>query len=81
MPNTTLGRRIDFPGHEIATLGALQNGWKLSGTAIFLAEQGSSKLDYEVICDASWQTASAQIGGVVGRDAVNLIVSANAKRG
>lgn len=59
MPNTILWRRIDLPGHKIAALGALDTGWKLSVTAIFLAEQSPSKLDYEVICDASWQTTSA----------------------
>lgn len=80
MTETILWRRVDLPGHEIATLDALDEGWKLSGTAIFLSEQGPSKLDYVVICDSSWQTNSAQISGVIGGNAVNLIVSANAER-
>jgi hypothetical protein len=61
MPNAILWRRIDLPGHKIATLGALDSGGKLSGTAIFLPEQGSSKLDFEVMCDASWQTTFVQV--------------------
>ena len=80
MTETILWRRVDLPGHEIAMLDALDEGWKLSGTAIFLSEQGPSMLDYEVICDSTWQTNSAQISGEIGGNAVNLIVSANAER-
>jgi|SRR5580692_5831759 hypothetical protein len=80
MTETILWRRIDLPGHEIATLDALNEGWRLSGTAIFLSEHGPSKLNYVVICDSSWQTTSAKISGVVGSEAVNLVVSANAER-
>lgn len=80
MTETILWRRVDLPGHEIATLDGSAEGWKLSGTAIFLSEQGPSKLDYVVICDSSWQTNSAQLSGVIGGNAVNLIVSANAER-
>ena len=76
---TILWRRIDLPGHEIAALDRLDEGWKLSGSAIFLSEQGPSKLDYVVICDARWQTNSAQISGVIGSNTVNLTVSANAE--
>jgi len=78
--DTVLWRRLDLPGHEIATLDALSEGWRLSGTALFLSEQGPSKLNYEVICDSNWQTTSAQIDGIVGSVAVNLAISANAER-
>ena len=78
--NTILWRRLDLPGHEIATLEKLDEWWKLSGAALFLSEQGPSKLNYVVICNSNWQTTSAQICGVVGSDAVNLDVYANAER-
>jgi hypothetical protein len=80
MTEIILWRRVDFPGHEIATLDVLDEGWKLSGTAIFSSEHGPSRLDYVVICDSSWRTNSAQIRGVIGGDGVNLIVSADVER-
>ena len=66
MPETVLWRRLDLPGHEIATLAELEEGWKLSGTALFSCEQRPTRLDYTVICDSIWQTNSAQISGVIG---------------
>jgi uncharacterized protein len=68
MPATEiiLWRRVDLPGYEIATLDALDEGWRLSGTAIFSSERGPCKLEYVVICDSSWRTNSAQIRGVIG---------------
>ena len=53
MTGIMLCRRLDLPGHEIANLEMLDDGWKLSGTAIFAAQQGPAKLDYVVNCDAA----------------------------
>ena len=49
MTEVVLWRRIDLPGHEIARFDALDDGWKLSGTAVFMSQQGPTKLDYAVI--------------------------------
>ena len=35
-------RRLDLPGHEIAKLEMLDDGWKLSGTAMFAFRQAPS---------------------------------------
>src|SRR5215469_8345405 len=80
MAEIMLWRRLDLPGHEIASLEALDEGWKLSGTAIFAHPQGPSKLDYIVICDAAWWTNSAQVRGVIGGQEINLTVSVDAER-
>ena len=80
MTDTILWRRLDLPGHEIAMLDAVDGGWKLSGTAVFLSQQGPSKLDYAVICDANWRTNSARISGVIGGDTVSRIVTVDAQR-
>ena len=53
MTEIMLWRRLDLPGHEIARLEALDEGWKLFGTAIFAYQRDPSKLDYVVICDAT----------------------------
>jgi hypothetical protein len=80
MTETVLWRRLDLPGHEFATLDELDQGWKLSGTALFSWEQGPTRLDYTVICDSVWRTDSAQIKGVIGSHRVNLTVSVDAGR-
>lgn len=80
MTEIILWRRIDVPGHEIATLEALDDGWKLSGTAVFSSEQGPSKLDYAVFCTSGWSTKSAQVTGVIGSQSVSLAVSVSKER-
>jgi hypothetical protein len=44
MTEIMLWRRLDLPGHEIARLEALDDGWKLFGTAIFAYQRAPSKL-------------------------------------
>ena len=73
-------RRIDLPGHEVATLDSLSDGWKLSGTALFLAESGPAKLDYAVFCNSEWRTESGQVSGTIGGRSVDLAVSVSSER-
>jgi uncharacterized protein len=80
MTETILWRRLDLPGHEIATLEELDHGWRLSGTALFSWEQGPVKLDYAVVCDPFWRTHSAEISGVIGDRRANLTVCVDASR-
>jgi len=77
---TVLWRRLDLPGHEIASLDKLDHGWKLSGTALFSCKEGPTKLDYAVACDSAWRTDSAQISGAIGKRRVSLNVSVDARR-
>ena len=80
MTGIMLWRRLDLPGHEIAKLEGLDDGWKLSGTAVFASQQGPAKLDYVVNCDAAWRTNSAQVRGVLGGEDIDLTVSVDAER-
>ena len=80
MTETILWRRLDLPGHEMATLDELDQGWKLSGTALFSCEQGPTRLDYAVVCDSVWRTHSAEISGAIASRRVNLTVSVDAAR-
>lgn len=80
MSEIILWRRIDFPGHEVATLDLVEGGWELSGTAVFLSERGPSKLEYAVFCTSAWLTESAQVTGVIGGHRLNLVVAVNAER-
>jgi hypothetical protein len=80
MAHIILWRRLDLPGHEIAKLEVLDDGWKLSGTAIFAYPQGPTKLNYVVVCDAGWWTKSAQVIGAIGGQHIDLTISVDAER-
>jgi hypothetical protein len=73
-------RRLDLPGHEIARLEALEDGWKLFGTAIFAYQRDPSELNYVVICDAAWRTKSAKVEGVIGSREIDVTVTVDANR-
>lgn len=79
MHHTVLWRRLDLPGHEIAYLRRHEQGWALSGTAIFTHEQQPCKLDYVIYCDESWHTIAANVTGQVSNREVDLSVAANEK--
>lgn len=80
MTDTILWRRLDLPGHEFATIKRRDDGWQLSGAAIFSYDQTPTKLDYRVICEASWRTKSAQIAGLIGDREINLHVAVDRER-
>src|SRR5262249_32680305 len=77
--NTILWRRIDLPGHEVGRLRRRDDGWELSGTAVFSHEYGPSNLHYLVICSSDWRTESAQVGGVIGDREIDLRVSVDSE--
>jgi hypothetical protein len=78
MTEIILWRRLDLPGHEIARLDARDDGWKLSGTAIFACQPGPARLDYVVICDSAWRTNLARVSGAIGRDEIDLTIAVDA---
>jgi hypothetical protein len=80
MTEVMLWRRIDLPGHELARLDTLDDGWKLSGTAVFSSHQGPTSLDYTVICDSAWWTQSAHVTGTIGPHSVDIAVSVSGER-
>jgi uncharacterized protein len=77
---TVLWRRLDLPGHEIASLYTLDQGRKLSGSALFSSDEGPAKLDYAIVCDSAWRTDSAQITGAIRNRQGSLNVSVDARR-
>jgi hypothetical protein len=73
-------RRLDQPGHEFSRLSLEDGCYNLSGTAIFIHDTLSCKLDYTVWCDSGWQTFSAKVTGRVGMERVNIEVSVDTSR-
>jgi len=75
-----LWRRVDRPGHEAARVSRHHEGWLLAGTALFADEEQPCRLDYRVVCDAGWRTASATIDGWVGERAIEIALEVGAGR-
>ena len=49
---TILWRRLDLPGHEIATIVSTADGWCLEGVAILVESGRPCRIEYEIRCDA-----------------------------
>ena len=58
-----LWRRLDIPGHEVAELASDRSGYELSGVALLAHEGRPCRLDYHIMCDATWQTRAVRIRG------------------
>jgi hypothetical protein len=69
-PVAVLWRRLDRPGHESARLVQLEEGWRLSGLAVFRQENEPCALRYRIDCDRAWNTRSATVTGWLGGDDV-----------
>ncbi|HEX8556550.1 MAG TPA: putative glycolipid-binding domain-containing protein [Pyrinomonadaceae bacterium] len=78
--HTILWRRLDQPGHESARLFRRGAGWRLTGTAVFAQGRRPCRLDYQVDCDAGWQTRSGKVEGWVGDDIVGIEISVDRQR-
>ncbi|HKG54091.1 MAG TPA: putative glycolipid-binding domain-containing protein [Anaerolineales bacterium] len=61
-----------FPGHEACRLVFLNSEWHLEGTAVFSYEQQACRLDYQIICDATWHTLFAKVAGWLGTTVVDI---------
>lgn len=75
MSTAILWRRLDKPGHEAARLWERDGRWHLDGTAVFLHEGGSCRLEYRVVCDPDWMTRDCRVTGWIGDRVVNLELS------
>ncbi len=70
-----LWKRIDIPGHEVASITQHRNRWNLAGIALFVHEARPCRLDYEIECDMNWGTRDVTVRGQVGALAVSLVIS------
>jgi len=61
-----LWRRLDQPGHEAARLVFHDPYWQLMGTAVFAHDRHPCRVEYLIVCDASWRTLHARVSGWMG---------------
>lgn len=71
-----LWRRLDQPGHDACRLRAAEDGWRLTGTAVFSLDGRPCHLSYTVDCDAAWHTRAARVDGWLGADDVEIAIEA-----
>ena len=69
-----LWRRLDVPGHDACELIAVADGWRLTGTAVFLHQEGPARIEYLVECDAQWVSRHGQLRGWLGDDGWNVTI-------
>lgn len=51
---------------------SLNSRWHLTGTAVFSHARQPGRLDYLVLCDASWHTLSGKVAGWLGNTLVEI---------
>ena len=78
--HSILWGRLDEPGHESARLIRWGSGWRLTGTAVFAHGSRPCRLEYQVDCDAGWQTLSGKVEGWVGEIIVGMEISVDRQR-
>jgi len=49
-----LWKKSDHPGHDSCRLFRIDNGWRLTGAAVFLDNDRPCHLEYDVAVDGSW---------------------------
>jgi hypothetical protein len=72
--HTILWRRLDVPGHDACQLVAPDDGWRLSGTAVFRLDGRPCALSYEVDADARWFSRRARVHGWYGAERVDVTI-------
>jgi hypothetical protein len=76
-----LWHRLDQPGHEAARLVASPSAWRLEGSAVFLQTNLPCRLDYQIVCNADWETRLASVHGWVGGEAIAVEITVGAAGG
>jgi uncharacterized protein len=69
-----LWRGLVLPGHEACRLFSQNSSWYVEGTAVFVHEGQPVRLNYQVVCDAAWQTLAAQVEGWLGNTVIDIQV-------
>lgn len=64
-PAVMMWRRLDVPGHDAARLEATEEGWRLSGHAVF-ADPEPTAVSYALDLAPDWSTRRGRIEGFVG---------------
>ena len=67
-------RRLDREGTDRCTLTRVENGWMLTGQAVW-QEDGEVSLTYAVRCGEDWESLSADVTGTWAGREINLRIA------
>ena len=73
-----LWRRVDTQGHDACRLEQVDDGFRLSGTAVFVEDKMIGAISYDVHHDADWTTQSALVSGWLGSDNIEIEIARQA---
>jgi hypothetical protein len=79
--DTILWRSFILVGHEACRLFSSDSNWHLQGTAVFSHEQQPCRLDYQIVCDESWRTRSANVAGWLGHRVIDVRIKRDSAGG
>lgn len=68
--STILWQGLYWPGHEAALLRVDDRGASVDGTAVLFHDGRACRLDYQLTCDARWQTRHVVVQGWVGAQTI-----------
>lgn len=78
-PRTVLWRRIDVEGMDACSFVQRDDGYEVSGTAVYLDGIRPAKFDYWVHCNSDWSSCSAWVNGWVGSEKKAFSISCDAE--
>jgi hypothetical protein len=75
---TVVWRRLDEPGFEHARLSSDGEERRLTGAVVLVDGGVPCRLEYEVACDARWETRSGRVAGRIGDREIDVEFRADA---
>lgn len=72
LERSVLWRNLDTEGMDACQFESGSDGWRISGTALFVENGSVARLAYEVTCGSDWRTRTAAVSGWIGRKRLAL---------
>jgi hypothetical protein len=76
--HSILWQRLDVPGHDVCRIEQSGDGWRISGTAVFLHLGLPACLSYALDCGASWRAVFGEVEGWIDATVVKLRITRDA---
>ena len=75
MNEFVIWRRLDLPGHDAAQLESTDEGWLLSGSAVFNHHFGPACINYSVAVDHLWKSQRGTVQGFMAGKTFSHVIT------
>ena len=75
MNKTALWEALHTRGHDAAHLTSLPDGWRLTGSAVYLTDEKAAGVNYSLDLNSDWSTRCGSFQGFVGGERVNCDIA------